>query len=113
MCGIVGYIGSQDCADILLRGLERLEYRGYDSAGLAIFDGRQTQVARSVGKLVNLGARMKAAPIPEEPVSLSFDEFLDLNFFFAIFRRVLNFSSFIKFMQPYFQLFEDQQQLAG
>ncbi len=64
MCGIVGYIGSQDCADILLRGLERLEYRGYDSAGLAIFDGHKTQVARSVGKLVNLGARMKAAPIP-------------------------------------------------
>ena len=55
MCGIVGYIGQQACSNILLRGLERLEYRGYDSAGLAIFDGDSTRVVRSVGKLINLG----------------------------------------------------------
>jgi len=54
MCGIVGYIGQRECAGILLKGLERLEYRGYDSAGLAIYDGGETRVARSVGKLVNL-----------------------------------------------------------
>ena len=54
MCGIVGYIGHRECAGILLNGLERLEYRGYDSAGLAVSTGAETQVARSVGKLVNL-----------------------------------------------------------
>ena len=64
MCGIVGYIGHQDCGNILLRGLERLEYRGYDSAGLAIFDGQETRIARSVGKLVNLGKLIQEAPIP-------------------------------------------------
>ncbi|MEE2756943.1 MAG: glutamine--fructose-6-phosphate transaminase (isomerizing) [Myxococcota bacterium] len=64
MCGIVGYIGDQDCANILLRGLERLEYRGYDSAGLAIYDSGETRVARSVGKLVNLGRLITESPIP-------------------------------------------------
>ena len=62
MCGIVGYIGGQDCANILLRGLERLEYRGYDSAGLAIYDSGETRVARSVGKLVNLGRLITQSP---------------------------------------------------
>ena len=46
MCGIVGYIGHRQSSEILLRGLERLEYRGYDSAGLAVFDGNQTKVVR-------------------------------------------------------------------
>ena len=64
MCGIVGYIGQQACSNILLRGLERLEYRGYDSAGLAIFDGDSTRVVRSVGKLINLGQRIAEAPLP-------------------------------------------------
>ena len=63
MCGIVGYIGSRESTDILLRGLERLEYRGYDSAGLAVYDGEQTGVVRSVGKLVNLAEAIKARPL--------------------------------------------------
>jgi glucosamine--fructose-6-phosphate aminotransferase (isomerizing) len=54
MCGIVGYIGSQPCADILLDGLRRLEYRGYDSAGTAIMDGSKSRILRSEGKLSNL-----------------------------------------------------------
>ena len=41
MCGIVGYIGKQQAAPILLDGLEKLEYRGYDSAGIAVYDGKQ------------------------------------------------------------------------
>ena len=40
MCGIVGYAGSRDCLSILIEGLKRLEYRGYDSAGVALQDGR-------------------------------------------------------------------------
>jgi glucosamine--fructose-6-phosphate aminotransferase (isomerizing) len=54
MCGIVGYVGSRDCPSILLDGLRRLEYRGYDSAGLAVHDGKELQVVRAVGKLENL-----------------------------------------------------------
>ena len=54
MCGIIGYIGSQSATPILLEGLKRLEYRGYDSAGIAILQGGEIEVRRSVGKLVNL-----------------------------------------------------------
>ena len=48
MCGIVGYVGSEQCAPILLDGLRRLEYRGYDSAGLAVQTPKGTQVVRAV-----------------------------------------------------------------
>jgi len=54
MCGIVGYIGDQQVAPILLNGLSRLEYRGYDSAGLAIFDGNTVQTVKEVGKISRL-----------------------------------------------------------
>ncbi|MBQ9437353.1 MAG: glutamine--fructose-6-phosphate transaminase (isomerizing) [Lachnospiraceae bacterium] len=51
MCGIIGYIGKKNAAPILLDGLSRLEYRGYDSAGMAVFDGEKIQVERAVGRL--------------------------------------------------------------
>ena len=54
MCGIVGYVGAQDAVPILLGGLAKLEYRGYDSAGVAILKGETIEVRRSVGKLINL-----------------------------------------------------------
>jgi len=54
MCGIVGYIGPRRASDVLVGGLARLEYRGYDSAGLATVEGDQLKVTRRVGKLVNL-----------------------------------------------------------
>lgn len=57
MCGIVGYIGEKEASPILLEGLSRLEYRGYDSAGLAVYDGEEIKIERAVGKLKNLYAK--------------------------------------------------------
>jgi glutamine---fructose-6-phosphate transaminase (isomerizing) len=54
MCGIVGYVGPRDAAPIILDGLKRLEYRGYDSAGLAVLQDGQIEVRREVGKLDGL-----------------------------------------------------------
>ena len=51
MCGIVGYIGKNQAAPIILDGLEKLEYRGYDSAGIAVCDGKDIQIRKSVGRL--------------------------------------------------------------
>src|SRR4051812_5481810 len=63
MCGIVGYVGTKDCAPILVEGLRRLEYRGYDSAGLALHTGRGVEIVRAVGKLSNLDAALKKSPL--------------------------------------------------
>ena len=51
MCGIVGYIGKHQAAPVILEGLSKLEYRGYDSAGMAVFDGEQIQIKKSAGRL--------------------------------------------------------------
>jgi glutamine---fructose-6-phosphate transaminase (isomerizing) len=74
MCGIVGYVGAKDCAPILVEGLRRLEYRGYDSAGLAVHGnadgaagragrGGGIEIVRAVGKLANLEAALKKKPL--------------------------------------------------
>ncbi len=62
MCGIVGYAGSARASDVLLEGLASLEYRGYDSAGIAVIADGGIDVSRRVGKLVNLRAALEAAP---------------------------------------------------
>ena len=51
MCGIAGYIGKQQAATIMLDGLSKLEYRGYDSAGIAVFDGQKIHMEKAVGRL--------------------------------------------------------------
>src|SRR3989338_7986662 len=63
MCGIVGYIGTKDASGVLLDGLKRLEYRGYDSAGIAIIGAsKNIEVRRSVGKLFNLEKKVHSEP---------------------------------------------------
>ncbi|MDP6461952.1 MAG: glutamine--fructose-6-phosphate aminotransferase, partial [Gemmatimonadota bacterium] len=54
MCGIVGYIGSNSPLPVLLEGLKRLEYRGYDSAGISILNGSGITTRKTAGKIVNL-----------------------------------------------------------
>ena len=54
MCGIIGYIGQQEAQDILVAGLRQLEYRGYDSAGIAVFDGQQINISKHAGKVEGL-----------------------------------------------------------
>jgi len=63
MCGIVGYIGYQNATPIILNGLRRLEYRGYDSAGLAVIQGSQIEVRRDVGKLSKLVDLVSEIPV--------------------------------------------------
>ncbi|HEU4409717.1 MAG TPA: glutamine--fructose-6-phosphate transaminase (isomerizing) [Polyangiaceae bacterium] len=63
MCGIIGYVGPKQATPILLEGLRKLEYRGYDSAGLAVHDGRGVQVRRALGKLSNLYELEKKQPV--------------------------------------------------
>ncbi|MDI6600930.1 MAG: glutamine--fructose-6-phosphate transaminase (isomerizing) [Thermoanaerobacteraceae bacterium] len=63
MCGIVGYIGEKDVVDILISGLKRLEYRGYDSAGVAVFDGEKINVVKTKGRLSALEERLKDNPL--------------------------------------------------
>ena len=54
MCGIVGYIGERDATEIIMNGLKKLEYRGYDSAGIAVNTGKKIEIRRDAGKLENL-----------------------------------------------------------
>ncbi|GAP18176.1 glutamine--fructose-6-phosphate transaminase (isomerizing) [Levilinea saccharolytica] len=63
MCGIVGYIGPKNATPIILAGLKRLEYRGYDSAGLAVLENSHIEVRRDAGKLNQLEALVQAKPV--------------------------------------------------
>jgi len=63
MCGIVGYIGKRDSQDILLDGLKKLEYRGYDSAGIAVFTKNGLEVTKSKGRLAVLESKLRDEPL--------------------------------------------------
>ena len=63
MCGIVAYIGRSNALPVLMDGLRRLEYRGYDSAGVAIFEGGQIHLRKSVGRIANLAEEIEKNPV--------------------------------------------------
>ncbi|MBM3181963.1 MAG: glutamine--fructose-6-phosphate transaminase (isomerizing) [Chloroflexi bacterium] len=67
MCGIVGYVGPRDATPIILNGLKRLEYRGYDSAGVAVINGEQIEVRRDAGKLSQLIDLVSKSPVKGAP----------------------------------------------
>ena len=63
MCGIVGYVGHRECRDILMDGLRRLEYRGYDSAGIALINGKGIEIKKREGKIAGLDALLTSEPV--------------------------------------------------
>ncbi len=63
MCGVVGYIGKNNCVDVLINGLSKLEYRGYDSAGIAAFSEGDIKVVKAKGRLANLENLLKEHPV--------------------------------------------------
>ncbi len=65
MCGIIGYVGPQDAQQVILDGLARMEYRGYDSAGVAVVADGRLAWAKKAGKLANLRSELEIAPIPK------------------------------------------------
>ncbi len=70
MCGIVGYVGKRDCAGVLISALSKLEYRGYDSAGIAVFENGIVKTEKSKGRLADLSAKMKKEGTPQGTVGI-------------------------------------------
>src|SRR3954470_11743247 len=70
MCGIVGYVGPQDARDVVLDGLRRLEYRGYDSAGVAVVADGRLSSAKKAGKLANLEKVLPDPPLPPATIGI-------------------------------------------
>lgn len=71
MCGIVGYIGSRRVCDVLFSGLRALEYRGYDSAGMALKKGDEVQIIKSVGEIKNLEEKVKKTKLIEADMGIA------------------------------------------
>ena len=70
MCGIVGYVGPKSTLEVLIGGLRRLEYRGYDSAGVSVIANGQLETRKKAGKLNNLVAEIEAHPLPTAHIGI-------------------------------------------
>ena len=70
MCGIVGYVGSKDCSDVLVNALSKLEYRGYDSAGIAVFENGDIKTVKTQGKLKDLEDKLAAEYKPQGHIGI-------------------------------------------
>ena len=70
MCGIAGYVGDRESADVLVDALSKLEYRGYDSAGIAVFDHGNIKVKKCKGRLANLVEKMDEEGKPQGHVGI-------------------------------------------
>lgn len=70
MCGIVGYVGAQQAGDVVMEGLRRLEYRGYDSAGVAVVAAGRLHTRKKAGKLANLVAELNVEPLPSATLGM-------------------------------------------
>lgn len=70
MCGIVGYVGAKDCSEVLVNALTKLEYRGYDSAGIAVFDDGEIRTVKTKGKLDDLREKLKEVGKPSGHVGI-------------------------------------------
>ena len=77
MCGIVGYIGNKNATSVLIRALKKLEYRGYDSAGIAVYNGEEIIVQKVKGMLKNLSERITGQVIPENLKGKEYSDFED------------------------------------
>ena len=71
MCGIIGYVGKKDIIEVLLNGLKGLEYRGYDSAGIALLNNKNVQIIRSTGRISNLEEKIKKEKIIESNIGIA------------------------------------------
>jgi len=70
MCGIVGYVGHRSAQDVVVEGLRRLEYRGYDSAGIALVDAGRIEWRKRAGKLANLEKEISEEPLPDTTIGI-------------------------------------------
>lgn len=86
MCGIVGYVGNKNATPVLIKALKKLEYRGYDSAGVAIYTGDEIIVKKAKGKLINLAEKITGEIIPE---SVKKEDFSDIEM--ALYEKTGNF----------------------
>src|SRR5207248_10833167 len=71
MCGIVGYVGPREARSLLFAGLEKLEYRGYDSAGISVLDGDRIDAVRAVGNLSKLRDALQTSGNGSSPVAVA------------------------------------------